>query len=228
MIVNSSRHDIPGAGLFQGNIAPLLTPRLISDASTVMTWAQNYICQPHPDLGRDGAICPFVQPSIERNYFYLTMRYEVDGMDPLCIRQILLDNSELFFDCPPFEEPENIYKAIIVCFPNISDDCAPVLDTIHAQIKDVFVGKGLMVGQFYKDCPEPAARNPFFKVSISPIPLVAMRHMSIHDILFLNTRREWFMEYDKRFGNKYAECKVSSAAYRDAYQEARSRFICTS
>lgn len=228
MNVKLSEAKTPEMRLLQRNSLPLLTPKMVSDSSTVLTWAQNYISQPHPDLGRDGAVCPFVQPSIEKDYFYLAMRYDVDGMDPLSIQQVLLDYADVFFECLPLCEPENVYKAIVVCFPNIPDHCARVLDTVHAQIKDVFVQKGMMIGQFYKDCPEPAARNPFFKISISPIPLVAMRYMSIHDILFLNTCKEWFMEYDKRFGNKYSANKVSSVTYREAYQEARARFVCTS
>ncbi len=60
-------------------LVQLITPSTLKDAQEVLGWAQNFISQPHPSLGRDGPICPFVCPSIKRNTFYMTFHYEVDG-----------------------------------------------------------------------------------------------------------------------------------------------------
>lgn len=202
----------------------LLTPRTLEDANMVLQWAKDYISKPHPDLGREGAICPFVLPSIQRDHFNIALHYEVDGSDPDMVKQILLCTSEVYLNLTPTEEPDNIYKTILVAFPNIPDEHGKVLDEIHAELKDYFVCKGMMIGQFHKHCSEPAARNPDFKISISPIPLVAIRNMSIHDILFLNTRKDWFLEYETRFGCKYQKGEVTSPTYKNLFNRTRELY----
>ncbi len=203
------------------SVLRLTTPKMIADASLVLQWAKEYISQPHPNLGREGAICPFVPPSIERNTFYLALHYEVDGSNLETIKHLVLQYADLFLECLPLEETERIYKAILVVFPSLPEERATILDVLHKEVKDCFVNKGMMIGQFHKNCPEPAARNPFFRISISPIPLVAMRYMSVHDILFLNERKCWFEEYQKRFGWQYEVGKVSSTTYRELYYRTK-------
>nr|WP_258534356.1 hypothetical protein [Streptomyces sp. PT12] len=41
---------------------------------------------------------------------------------------------------------------------------------MQAELKPELVALGVMVGQFHEHCAEPAARNPAFPVSRSPIP----------------------------------------------------------
>jgi heptaprenyl diphosphate synthase len=60
-----------------------------------------------------------------------------------------------------------------------------------------------MIGQFHPECAEPAARNPAFRVSRSPVPLVAIRFMAVHDILFLGEQANWFAQYHRRFGARH-------------------------
>ncbi len=40
-------------------------------------------------------------------------------------------------------------------------------------------------------------------MSYAPVPMMAVRSMAIHDVLFLADRREWFEEYASRFGDRY-------------------------
>ncbi|MBI5950737.1 MAG: hypothetical protein HY865_03690 [Chloroflexi bacterium] len=201
-----------------------ITQKILADATVIFEWTKDYISQPHPDLGRSGSICPFVPPSLAKDTFYLALQYEIDGSCADTLKQVILQYSDVFLDYPPTDEKNYIYKAIVVAFPNIPDEQSTVLDVVHREVKDAFVRKGMMIGQFHRNCPEPAARNPFFKISTSPIPLVAMRYMSIHDILFLNECGEWFSEYQKRFGWKYEAGKVSEALYRELYYKTKELY----
>ncbi len=75
--------------------------------------------------------------------------------------------------------------------------------TRHTRSEARSVRRGLMIGRFHERCDEKAARNPAFEVSHAPVPMVAVRSMAIHDVLFLGERREWFEEYVNRFGSRY-------------------------
>src|SRR5206468_3575708 len=48
-------------------------------AEEVVEWARTYLCQPHPGLGREGPVCPYTEPSLERALFWLTF---YSGSDP--------------------------------------------------------------------------------------------------------------------------------------------------
>jgi heptaprenyl diphosphate synthase len=64
-------------------------------------------------------------------------------------------------------------------------------------------------------------------VSRSPIPLMAIRHMALHDILFLGENAEWFQEYNVRFGHRFHDLdKVETFNHHliDYYLKAKARF----
>ena len=37
----------------------------------VVAWIRDYLCKPHPELGRDGPVCPFVPASISKRLLFL-------------------------------------------------------------------------------------------------------------------------------------------------------------
>ena len=80
-----------------------------------------------------------------------------------------------------------------------------MLDFVQAKIKHKFVNSGLMVGQFHQNCNERGVYNRGFRVSISPYPLIAVRHMALHDIIFLKENEAWFKAYNIRFGERFKE-----------------------
>jgi hypothetical protein len=205
------------------NPLDFITPVQIGHASRVLQWLDEYISRPHHQLGREGAICPFVAPAIDRNTLSMVFHYEVTGEEDL-IRAILNCYIPVFMDYPPTDESTRVYKTLVIVFPNIPEQHTTVLDRVHTQVKTEFVQNGLMVGQFHQHCPEPSARNPFFLVSIAPIPVVAIRHMAIHDILFLGENESWFREYNARFGSRYERKTVTSELFVKAYNAAIERF----
>lgn len=206
-------------------LSPLdfMTPVQVDHASRVVQWLETYIANPHSELGREGPICPFVAPAIDRNMVYMAFHYEVTGQEDL-IRDLLNCYIPVFLDHPSQDETTQVYKTLLIVFPNIPENETSVLDRVHAQVKTDFVQSGLMLGQFHKNCPEPAARNPFFLISVSPIPLVAIRHMAIHDILFLKDNEMWFREYVARFGSRYAAKTITNELFIKTYNDALARF----
>jgi hypothetical protein len=162
----------------------------------VREWAVSYLTAPHPDLGREGAVCPFTAASISKEMFWVGCdeRYDLNAAG---IERIVADAVAEFRQLPPAEDSDAMLKTILILFPGITD--YSVIDEAQRRLKEESVALGLMIGQFYPGCDEPGIRNPAFRPLRSPVPLLAIRHMVGSDLPFLATRVEWVEEYLKRF-----------------------------
>jgi heptaprenyl diphosphate synthase len=57
---------------------------------------------------------------------------------------------------------------------------------------------------------------------------MAIRHMALHDILFLGDEESWFAAYDQRFGSRFKEPEKLEDFEKpmvDVYRRARARFV---
>src|SRR5262249_50721783 len=146
-----------------------------------------------------------------------------DGQDALAIADQILEYVKPFKQAPPISPYEQMLKALLIVFPNIEDRLMTALDDCHRMIKPKMVELGLMVGQFHPKCYERPIHNPQWNaVSRSPVPLMALRHMVIHDIMFLGDNEVTFKEYDKKFGAYFVGGGTSLRAtqkYLVAYYE---------
>lgn len=208
-----------------------LTPRHLQIANELQEWAYQYLVADNPNIQRpvgSQATCPFVAASLESNFYYMVFHPEVNGNDERAIEKIVLDYIPQFKALKPFEPSKWLLKALLVVFPELSKGDAHVLDIVHPRIKTNFVREGLMVGQFHPNCAERGIHNRAYRVSVSPHPLIAMRHMALHDIVFLGKDEEHFPYYNARFGDKFREPETLKDYERpllNYYLEARERFL---
>jgi hypothetical protein len=170
--------------------------------ATVESWLNNYIRQPHSQIGRVGPVCPFVEPSQRADT--LETRVRLVGATPSLhlITEIIRCSLDEFKGIKWKASNPNL-RALLVVLPDLPSRYYNLLDEAHAAVKSESVRQGIMIGQFHEHCQEKAARNPHFEVSKSPVPLLAVRLMAVHDVLFLTDKREWFEEYAARFGARY-------------------------
>ena len=185
-----------------------LSPRYMKIANEILEWAQTYLMAESPQVKRPSGsqeVCPFVAPSIENDSFYMAFHPEVNGQRDEPIQHIMSDYINQFKETPPFEPSEKLKKALLVVFPEIPKERTYVLDIAHTKIKTKFVQAGLMVGQFHQNCDERGVYNRAFRISLSPYPLMGVRHMAIHDIIFLRDNEEWFKAYNIRYGERFRE-----------------------
>ncbi|MFI1910756.1 tryptophan 2,3-dioxygenase family protein [Streptomyces microflavus] len=189
------------------------------DQRSVERWMSEYLTRENRDLGRGGAVCPFVGPAREAGAIRTeTLLAEpADGVEELVT--YLRDRIRRFGDRPVPEGKEPL-TALVILMQGLPRHRWRLLDTAQRRLKRETVEQGLMVGQFHPDCPEPAYWNPSFAVSRSPLPLVAIRHMAFHDILFLHADPVLFAEYQRRFGNRYESGKKVSREFRELYTRA--------
>lgn len=202
-------------------------------ATSVLHWASEYLCTPNDRMRRSRSgpaesVCPFVKPSLAGNCAYVDIRREINGLCPEPIVDAMLKYRETISSVPPFNSAEQGLKTIIVVFPEISAELAPVLDLVHRRIKTAYVCDGLMVTQCYPGCDLRSVRNPELRVYDSPYPLMALRRMAIHDILFVREDKEWFSAYSARFGASFRDPKTlkdHEQPLLEEYARAKARFV---
>jgi Domain of unknown function (DUF6875) len=172
---------------------------------TIAKWAESYLCNGHPELGREGPVCPFTRPSLSKGLFWLTVRNETDLLGPESVVRIE-EYLDWFLELEPKSGPESILKTILIVYPNIPEGlAASSLEPLQKLLKPKFVNRGIMVGQFYAGCQESGLWNDSFRALESPIPLLAIRNMVPSDFPFLHGRRGnpgMLLAYLNKFGTK--------------------------
>jgi hypothetical protein len=204
----------------------LVVPSQIEIAHELLAWAEEFLMIENPDVRRptgDNTVCPFVRASVESDSFTLAFHPEVNGQSVSHIEMVMNDYIPVFKAMPPFDTPQQ--KSLLVVFPAIPERQFGVLDRAHMVLKDNFVHKGLMLGQFHKRCRVHGIYNERFQASVSPHPLMAIRQMAIHDIVFLEDNRAWFDAYNRRFGERFRSGDLSEHErhYASYYRRAKER-----
>jgi hypothetical protein len=186
----------------------------------IREWATQYLSAPHPDLGRDGPVCPFTAPSINKGMFWVGC---VDRPDITAdeIESTVSGMVARFHRLPPTEGPDVLLKATLILFPTVTS--YEIIDQAQRRLKDKFVAKGLMIGQFYPGCAEPGLWDPQFRPLQSPIALLAIRHMVSNDFPFLAAKTEWIESYLKRFAPSIPSAIRNTLATRLGAQKPNTR-----
>lgn len=187
----------------------------------VSAWLASYVSQPHPDLGRPGPVCPFVAPAVAAGtVFYVACRF--DGEATLERMTDALDEALRCFQLLAWQEEKVELASLVVIFPDLAEADWHLIDDSHSANKTKFVEAGCMIGQFHPTCDEPAARNPDFPVNRAPLPLIVIRHIASHDILFLDENPHWV----EHFGEWLTRRKISlkNPQYRRRFEQVLRRF----
>jgi len=155
-----------------------------SALASVLEWMRAFLARSHPELGRKGAVCPFVPVALEQDSIWMA---EIAEREPTLdsISRVILYYRDLFLATEPTSGPDAINKAFLVIFPNLGAEGAGVVDEVQQLLKKDFVEKGLMLGEFHASNESPGLRNAEFRPLRSPIPMLAMRHMVDSDLPFL-------------------------------------------
>jgi hypothetical protein len=151
-----------------------------------LAWIKQFIMQPHPDLGRRGAVCPFAKPAHEARAMQFCaldvgeMSFDVfiDVMMRLTsfynrVAGNMSGRSDLLSLCvfPRNLRPESYYKFI---------DCA------HSILKPFYMNAGLMLGEFHPLSAVRGAHSETICPMRSDVPIFVIRSISSHDILFID------------------------------------------
>lgn len=171
----------------------------VKELNVIKHWITNFLCAPHPDLGRSGDVCPFTREAIQKDSIFFTVE-TTDKLDKATEINKITEQIEQFKALKTNNAEK--YKVIINAYPNISPDDYATIEAIQKQLKPLFVNQSLMIGQFYPGCREKGLWNDQFFPLDSPEPFIAIRHMAITDIAFLMSNEEFLNKYLQVFGDK--------------------------
>ncbi|GAA2286700.1 hypothetical protein GCM10010145_66870 [Streptomyces ruber] len=189
----------------------------------MLAWIDGYLVQPHSGVGREGSICPFVGPSLKAH----SLRLEVWPVAAHATEDELRSVVDRMAGVLTHEEwgsHNPALRSLVVVLGGLAPERHTLLDRAQAAAKPGLAARGLMLGQFHPRCDERAARNPVFRVSRCPVALLAIRHMSLHDILFLHQEPHLFACYRDRFGTSHAKNTVADPVFTQLFDDAARRW----
>ena len=170
-------------------------------------YTYDFLSCPHIDLGRSGNVCPFVPQALDKQALRVTMTSDttVDGA-----RAAVRNMADVLQEMPTTKLNENqsrnsdeMFKAIIIGFPDVSPADAPdIIDALQAELKADFVCRGMMIGQFHPNCPEPGLHNPDFRPLQAPIPALTIRYLTKYDLPFMTSKFEFIENYVSALGEE--------------------------
>ncbi|WP_323123471.1 DUF6875 domain-containing protein [Burkholderia alba] len=158
-------------------------------------WIRTFLCAPHPDIGRDGDVCPFTRVAISKDSFEFVRNM---SQTPEAFMDEAAMHLEDFERCGG---KTDIYRCRLIV-PVELDRAADVIETTQSSLKPHFISRHLMIGQFYPECQEGGLWKPDFRPLQCPIPLIAIRNMVPTDVAFLYGDVAYMASYRRRFGER--------------------------
>ena len=183
---------------------------------TNIEWCLEFLCNPHPDLGRVGPVCPFVELSIKKGLLWLTLAHTASG-DIEHVRRTVLRYKEIFLASDPIQGSDAIFKCILIVLPDVKSADAPdFVDGLQESLKAEFVECDLMLGEFHVKNNTPRLWNSRFRPLRAPVPMLVIRHMVSTDLPFLVNGQRYIRSYLNRFSR---EGRTRLRAYIQKYSE---------
>lgn len=170
----------------------------------IFPYITNFLCSPHPD--RKGNVCPFVPAAIKRDNIYFSYFFEGDSeIDFLPYSKDFIKESINFYTKK--KEQSKCFGALIILFPH--DYNILKLLEIHLINKQQCVENQLMIGALWDKNQAQSLHNPNFFPLRTPTPILVIRDLTIHDLIFLDPkyynlkmRIQFLNTFIKKFSDK--------------------------
>jgi hypothetical protein len=167
----------------------------------VADWIKTFVAKPHKDLGREGAVCPFVPASLERKTLWLAPEQIADRSVPAVI-ELMNGYIRRLLDAQPTYGDDTQYKTIVVVFPDLPADRAQGLfdDVLQALATPSYAEDGILFGPFYEGNDGTALYNASFRPFTSPVPFLFVRLGVVSDWKFFLGNKDLLSLWARRFG----------------------------
>lgn len=188
--------------------------------ATLVKWVDSYPMNPHPDLGRGGAVCPYTRLA-KRND---TIRFRVlpyTALDEAMTLSLVRDALSQLANIPA-ATPEQHLQVIILGFPHC--DSAAGVAMLHRVMKRLrwrAMFSLRMMGLMYPGAESGGLWNPEFRPLAAPMPVIAVRRLVESDAPFISRQHLQWVPYLLRYGLGGAK---RLASYR-RYASRRARLL---
>jgi hypothetical protein len=107
--------------------------------------------KPHPDLGRDGPVCPFVPSALDHRTLWLAPE-QISDRDTTNVAKLMEGYKDLFLNTEPIDGDSATTKVIVVGFTDLPAERAQsVFDDVLEQIAvPSYADSGNLFGPFYE------------------------------------------------------------------------------
>jgi hypothetical protein len=167
----------------------------------VADWIKTFVVKPHKDLGRAGAVCPFVPAALERKILWLAPEQIADRDMPGVVE--LIDGYQrLFLNTQPTDGDAADYKVVVIVFSDLSADRAQGVfdDVLQRLAVPSYAEDGIVFGPFYEGHEGTALYNSSFRPFQSPVPFLFVRQGVISDWKFFLDNQDLLKLWARRFG----------------------------
>ncbi|MER7862375.1 DUF6875 domain-containing protein [Amycolatopsis japonica] len=152
---------------------------------SALSWMAEFVAKPDSRIKRPGAVCPRLAPALKHDLIWCVSL----ELDDWTVDEAVAKGShlaDLYFRL--FLDPQQFKAGSLLGFlPGLPDAYAPeIIDLGHRRLRMDFVARGLMLGEFHPLSQVASVRNPEFLVMRSPVPMFAVRALTVHDLMFLD------------------------------------------
>lgn len=157
---------------------------------SVISWIRSFIAKPNAELGRQGAVCPFMARALNSDSIFFKS-IDFSSLSKENLDDFIRDHAEIFLNTAPTQGKARLNKAIVLLFDNLPENSArEIIEETQCRLKPFFVERGLMLGEFHQNHQGEGIHNKDFRPLQSPVPLLIVRHLIPSDIIFLNRKSD--------------------------------------
>lgn len=169
-------------------------------------WITTFTTNRHPDLGRDGVVCPYTTRALRRGH--LTFHaFDARGGDDALVA-LMRELRDDIAACAGPLGPDAVYLVRIAVPHGLAEpELKAMVERAHARLRGEFVEGGYMAGDFWPAHAATGLHSPAFRPFASPIPLFGVRHMVVADLAFFcmpdvpaAVRVDYLARYRRVFG----------------------------
>jgi len=149
-------------------------------------WVGEYTANPHPELGRDGVVCPYMVKALRQECITLVEFDSNEG--DAALGALAREMRAKMIEKARALGPDHIYLVnLIVPHGSSETELKAMVGRVHSWLKEEFVSLGFMLGDFWPEHETLGLHSDQFRPFTSPLPILGMRYMVPADLVFFIT-----------------------------------------
>ncbi|MFD1555035.1 DUF6875 domain-containing protein [Paraburkholderia silviterrae] len=151
-----------------------------------LAWLKGFIMEPHAELGRRGAVCPFARP-VHNEDSLVFCAWDANNLrfnDFLCVLKKI--PASYYRLLASMQGNSKLFSMCLFVRGLKEEQYGRYIDEAHSLIKPAFMEAGLMIGEFHPLSMTQGVHSETFLPMRSSQPAFVVRAMSPHDALFID------------------------------------------